>query len=156
MHSRRLVASAVLGAALIAVGLGAHGLKAQDADPIAARDDAMDAIGDEMKGLAAIAKGERPFSGPEVKEAGETIAANLDEAQHLFPEGSTSPESRAKPEIWETPDDFREKLEEARSAAVSLAEVGANGQEDAYRQALMDLGGACKACHEQYRAPEDS
>ncbi|QPC43140.1 cytochrome c [Kaustia mangrovi] len=156
MFSKRLTVPAALCALILGLAVGSHAPSAQDADPIKAREDAMKAIGKQMGALAAIVKGESAFSGPAVEQAANEIDMQLKTARDLFPEGSTSPDSRAKPEIWETPDDFMAKMDDAEAAAAKLADVGANGDEGAFRQAFMGLGGTCKACHEKYRKPEDS
>ena len=60
--------------------------------------------------------------------------------------------SRAKANIWETPDDFAAKFQamaDASAAIIDASDAGAVGA------GLGALGGSCKACHETYRGPKN-
>jgi cytochrome c556 len=121
------------------------------ADAFQERHMAMEAVGDAMKPLAAIAKKEAPFDAAVVKANATTIAENLEKAATLFPAGSGGGESRAKPEIWTDPAGFEKGMKDAHAAAVALQSVS---DEAAYRPALGALGGNCKSCHDMYRLPK--
>jgi cytochrome c556 len=71
----------------------------------------------------------------------------------LFPEGSEHPKSRAKPEIWTDPSGFTfaiKRLETTAAALAAAAQKGAN-----VPQAANELFAACKACHDNFRIPEE-
>ena len=70
----------------------------------------------------------------------------------LFPIGSDVGETRAKPGIWENPDDFRSKVVEYQQAAEALLEIAKSGDPDKVNDALRVAGRACAACHRPYRA----
>jgi cytochrome c556 len=126
---------------------------ASGTDTIKARQQAMENVGDAMKALAAIAKGEAPFDASIVAKNAGTIADRLEKVATLFPEGSQEGdvETWAKPEIWADHADFDKTREAARAAAVDLQSVS---DEAAYRPALGRLGGNCKTCHDKYRRPK--
>ncbi|HBM58317.1 MAG TPA: cytochrome C554, partial [Citreicella sp.] len=74
----------------------------------------------------------------------------------LWPEGSSEMDmdgTRAKAEIWDNMDDFASKWAGFGEAASAMQQVAATGQE-AIGPAMGGLGGACKACHDTYRAPQ--
>ena len=71
-------------------------------------------------------------------------------ATTLFPAGSGGGESHALPAIWEDPEDFVERLGSFEAAAANLSDVVAAGGE--VMPAAMQLGQACKGCHDNYRA----
>ena len=106
--------------------------------------------------LGGIAKGEMDYDSAMVDAAAMNIAslAAMDRAT-LWIEGTeqgAAADSRAKPEIWSDPEGFGaafEKLETAASALVGASDAAAVGV------GMGDLGGACKACHETYRGPEN-
>lgn len=127
---------------------------AADADPISARQDEMEGVGDAMKALSGIAKKQAPFDAAVVKKNAEAIAAHLDKAKGLFPAGSEKGgmETWAKPEIWSNRADFDAKMQAAHEAALALAAVA---DEAAYPQALGKLGSTCKGCHESFRRPKE-
>jgi cytochrome c556 len=62
--------------------------------------------------------------------------------------------SRAKPEIWQDMDGFMAALEQADAAAKKVAATGEANDEAAFKMALGELGNACDACHEKFRAPK--
>lgn len=127
---------------------------ATETDPIQARQDAMEGVGDAMKALSAIAKKQVPFDAAVVQKNAKTIAGHLESAQKLFPVGSDKGgiETWAKAEIWANRADFDAKMKSAHLAAIGLAEVG---DEAAFMPALGKLGNACKACHEPFRRPKE-
>lgn len=71
-----------------------------------------------------------------------------------FAPGSEQGITRAKPEIWSNMTDFQEKLEEFRAAAAKLSDVASQGDAAASREQFVATGGACKACHDQYKSKD--
>ena len=126
---------------------------ASGTDAIKARQEAMKNVGDAMKALAAIAKGEAPFDAAVVAKNAGTIADRFEKVATLFPEGSQQGdvETWAKPEIWSDHADFDKTREAARAAALALQAVT---DEAAYLPALRQLGGNCKSCHDTFRRPK--
>ena len=105
-----------------------------------------------MKKLAPVFKGEAAFEGEMVAMNGAMAAENFMKAKELFPEGST--EGRALPVIWEQNDKFHGFFEDAISGAKAVEAAGAAGDEAAFKEAFMQMGGSCKSCHETFRKPE--
>lgn len=106
--------------------------------------------------LGGVAKGEMEYDSAMVDAAAMNIAslAAMDRAT-LWIEGTeqgAAADSRAKPEIWSDAEGFGaafEKLETAASAMVGASDAAAVGA------GMGDIGGACKACHENYRGPKN-
>jgi cytochrome c556 len=78
------------------------------------------------------------------------------EQGNWFPKGS-GPEAgktRALPDIWSKPDDFAaaQKLFADKAPALTAAITAKDA--DAVGKAFRELGGACKNCHDSFRAPE--
>ena len=143
-------------AAVAALAVGAASVATSSPEgtaAIKARHEAMEAVGDAMGPLGAIAKGEAPFDAAVVEKNAGTIAENLKKAATLFPEGSDSGdvETWAKAEIWSNSADFELKMQTARSQAEALQAVT---EEAAFRPALGKLGSSCKSCHQDYRRPK--
>ncbi len=124
------------------------------AGPIEERQAAMKNVGKAMGALAAIAKKEAPFDAAVVNTAATTLADNVKTAKGNFPEGSASgdKETWAKVEIWQNKTDFDAKADQAVAAAMAMAAVT---EEADFGAALGTLGGACKACHTDYRRPKE-
>jgi cytochrome c556 len=72
-----------------------------------------------------------------------------------FPKGS-GPESGAKtgalPTVWTRPDDFKAAAARFDAAIATLNAAAASGDVAAIRTAAGAVGGACKSCHESFRA----
>ncbi|WP_170984168.1 c-type cytochrome [Rhodoligotrophos defluvii] len=126
---------------------------AQD-NPAAQREKAMETIGDQLKVLVPIARGEAEFDGAKVNEAASTILTQLNRAEGLFPEGSGGGETRALPAIWEKPDEFAAALNRAKEAAAAVAEAGKTNDQAAFQESFKALGASCAGCHRTFRAPE--
>ncbi|MBU2962410.1 cytochrome c [Citreicella sp. C3M06] len=110
----------------------------------------------EMGGLAAMAKGDVEYDA----EAASAHAADLSTlmslhiADYFAPETSNADlpgKTRAQPVIWEDMDGFMEKATALNAAVETMAGAAGNGL-DALRPAVGQLGGTCKACHDDYRA----
>ncbi len=71
---------------------------------------------------------------------------------NAFPEGSDKGETRAKAEIWQDMPTFQQKGKDAYMATVNLVKAAEGGDKGAQIEAFKALGGACKACHKQFRA----
>lgn len=148
-RSRMLVVfSLALGAAAALAEAQAPAVNAE----AQARHAAMEQVGDAMKALGGIAKGQTPFDAAVVKQNATTIAEKLAEAEKHFPAGSDTGKTRAKAEIWTDRADFDRIMKEAQTSAAALAAVT---DEAKYRPALGALGTSCKSCHDMYRRPEN-
>ena len=92
------------------------------------------------------------------------IAANAAKLKALaadlptwFPKGSgpeTGLPTAAKPEIWTDADGFAAAAAKLQDEATKLAAVSAGGDMDAIKAQFRAAAGACKACHDKYRTPE--
>jgi cytochrome c556 len=123
---------------------------------VAARHAQMQMIGYHTGLLGGVAKGEMAYDAAMVDAAASNIAslAAIERAT-MWIEGTeqgVADDSRAKTEIWSDAEGFDaafEKLETAATAMVGAADAAAVGA------GMGDLGGACKACHEEYRGPKN-
>jgi cytochrome c556 len=78
----------------------------------------------------------------------------LDAFAHMgnsYPPGSDQGETKAKPEIWQNFDKVKDLAKNTREAASKLVEVSKGGDKEATMVAFKQLGGTCKACHDDFR-----
>ncbi|WP_414833053.1 c-type cytochrome [Afifella sp. YEN Y35] len=115
-------------------------------------------LGLEMHDLAAMAKGEKDYDA----EAAKTHAANLEALTHYSMAGLLAPgtsnedlpgKTRALPAIWDDMDGMHAKAEAYVAAVQNLNTVAGEGL-DQLRPAVGKLGGACKSCHDDFRAKD--
>ena len=103
-----------------------------------------------VKALVKAVK-EKDFAEIQIKVKG--IMENMDELVTLFPKGSISEKSRAKPEIWEKWDEFSKLPGTVKKAAQALGDAAKTKNEAEVEVKLKALGDACNACHRDFRAP---
>ena len=123
---------------------------AQDG-PIKERQELMKKTGGASKTVGEMLKGEKPYDAAAAEAAAKTVAGGMDTFATLFPEGSTSEDSSAKPEIWENKKDFEDWASSLKTAAMKAAEAAPGGM-DGFKTAWAEVGKHCKGCHEKYRA----
>ena len=111
---------------------------------------------DAMKGNSAAAKAikgaveTKDYATVEAKA--KDIMGTADKIVSLFPKGSTTGKTKAKPEIWEKPDDFSKAAKNLGKAASELASAAKAGNADDVDVKVKALGEACNSCHKQFRA----
>lgn len=114
------------------------------------RMDAMKEMKDATKALAAMAKGEAPFTAPEAVRQAERVAALSAEIPELFPDGSATGKSEALPEIWSRWSDFTSGAEAAAAKARAVAQAAGEGR-GAFAGAVAAMAGTCKDCHDTFK-----
>ncbi len=106
--------------------------------------------------MGAMVKGDMPWDDAAMKN----YADNLDTLMELdllrgFAAGTDKGTTRAKPEIWENMDDFKQKFADLRKAADELDDVVEDGGDrKAIAAAMGNAGKACKACHDEYKSKD--
>jgi cytochrome c556 len=117
------------------------------------RHDGMEAIGDANKALhRALGSSDIPTARANAAK----VAQLSQQASIWFPVG-TGPDvakTRAKPDIWQNSEDFAAKLRGFQTAARALQLAAGGNNIAAMNARFADLNGACKACHDRYRAEE--
>jgi cytochrome c556 len=116
------------------------------------RHEGMETIGNANKAIHR-ALGGTPDLGT-VRGNAAKIAQLAQRASGWFPAG-TGPDvakTGAKPEIWQNADDFAAKLRSFQAAARAFNAAASGSDVAAMRARFAELGQACKACHDKYRA----
>lgn len=103
--------------------------------------------------LEAMADNKKPFNKDEAARNAEFVALLSTVPKGFFGEG-TDKDTRAKPEIWKNRADFDAKMDKMTGEAAKLPAVVKAGDMGAFKKQVHDLGEACKACHDEYRAKQ--
>ena len=101
--------------------------------------------------LNAMATDKKPFNKDEAARNAEFVALLSTVPKGFFGEG-TDKDTRAKPEIWANRADFDAKMEKMNAEAAKVPAAVRLGDMAAFKKQMADLGAACKACHDEYRA----
>jgi cytochrome c556 len=124
MKIRTLLGAGALSAAAITAAFGHGGATGI----VKERMDAMSVMGDAVKSLSAMMRGETPYDAEAIRaEAGKIRQHAGESITRLFPEGSGGGPSEAKAEIWSSWDDFAAMAEELELLADGLARAADNG-----------------------------
>ena len=143
----------IIASAIAAFPLLAHADAADDA--IEAREGYMKMLAMNMGTLAGTAKGEIAYDAAAVTAAAANIEAlsTYNTLPALFVPGSgpaDGKETEALPAVWEKPEEFAKQYAGLQVAAAGAGAAVAGGQ-DKIGPVLQKLGGACKACHDDFR-----
>ena len=118
-----------------------------------------DFMNEQYDSLKAIKKAveQKDYSTVELKA--KDIMGSMDRLPEYFPKGSTGEKSRAKPEIWERPDEFKRDALKVKEVAGELAQAAAAKDEARVQTQFKALGpespfksGACFECHKEFRS----
>ena len=152
--------SRVLRTSVVAGGLGTLVLvgwasaqmpKAGSGDPIADRQRLMKLNGANWRDAQDKAKAGN-FEAIAVNA--ETIAVTGAHIPALFPQGSTSDKSSAKPEIWQKWDEFQQAATNLTTWAEQLRDASRAKDSAKVQEIMKEFGGkACGACHQPFRVP---
>lgn len=103
--------------------------------------------------MSQMAQGKIPYDAAEFEMRAARVAALAPMLAESYSEESrTVAGSKAKPELWANRADFDAKLKDLVDRSATLATVAKSGDEARSKQAFMDTAGACKACHDKYKA----
>ena len=113
-------------------------------------------IGKAMKGITRELKSGSPSLADVRRHAG-VIAGYAPQVVSWFPPGSgpeTGRRTRAKAEIWQDFDTFRQRARAFEAEAANFNRVAQTTDVEGMRAAHGELGNACKNCHDRFRGPE--
>lgn len=147
-------AAMAAGALALVAGLVAVPVGAAVDDPIKVRQAVMRSQGVHLGALGAIAKGEVPWT-PLAEAHAFAVVSFSAVIPSLFPEGSGTGDTNAKPEVWMERAEFEQKAANLNAMAMKLVEIAKGGDPAAIGAALGEVGGACGACHKRFRKPLD-
>jgi cytochrome c556 len=121
-----------------------------------ARHEHYEELGDAFKAVRDNARGDSP-DWAALQKAAQTVADGAVNQQQWFAKG-TGPEAgktRALPEIWSKPDEFTAAQKMFSDRAPKLLAAAQAKDAAAVQAAFREVGGACKNCHDNFRAPEE-
>lgn len=138
----------LLAAALPAAPAFAQTMKPED--QVRQRQSAYAVISHNFASLAAMAQEKKPFDRDEARRNALIVATLADYPRAFFGEGTDKGQTKAKPEIWQKREDFDGKMDRMIAEARKLPQAA--GDLASLKKAVGDTGGACKACHDEYKA----
>ncbi len=102
--------------------------------------------------LGAMAQGKVPFDAKSAADNAEIVVDMAKLPWAAFGEGTDVGDTKAKPEVWKQSAKFKEAAEKLQAESVKLAAAAKSGKEDAFKTAFSATAGACKSCHDDFKA----
>lgn len=120
------------------------------------RMDLMKGMGDAMKTMGAMLKGETPFEPAVVADKAGYLAEHAGRIPKLTPEGSNDKPSEALPIIWQEWDGYEQGADALAKEGGKLAEIAGNGADErAIKIQFAKVSNTCGSCHDKYRKPKE-
>jgi cytochrome c556 len=152
---RLIVASATVLASLLSLPAAAQFQKPEDA--IKYRQSAFTVMANHLGRVGAMAQGRVPFDAKAAADNAAIVVTMSKLPWVAFGEGTDKGlPNRAKPEIWKDSAKVKDLAEKMQAEAVKFESAAKSGNLDSVKAAVGDLGKACKACHDDYRAEKYS
>jgi cytochrome c556 len=125
--------------------------KRSPAEYVEDRQKLMKAHGDAWKNVQDSAKAGNL---PAVATNADAMANNAKQIPALFPEGSMTEKSKAKPEIWQKKSEFDAAAKRMETESIKLRDTARTGNATATNDILKDFGrNTCGSCHTPFRVP---
>ena len=125
--------------------------KRTPAEYVEDRQKLMKAHGDAWKNVQDSAKAGNL---PAVASNADVMANNAKQIPALFPEGSMTDKSKAKPEIWQKKAEFDASAKKMETESIKLRDTARSGNATATNEMLKDFGrNTCGSCHTPFRVP---
>jgi cytochrome c556 len=135
----------------IAAGCAGKSMSKGSGDVVADRQRLMKSIGANWMDIQAKAKAGN-IEGVAVNA--ENLALYSQEIPSLFPEGSGTEKSKAKPEVWQKWPEFQAAAKNLGTQAEKLRDAARAKNEQATQDIVKDFGrNACGTCHTPFRVP---
>lgn len=149
---KKTFAAIVTAAALVGTGAVAQDLPKE----VKARQGQFQIMAINLGILGGMAKGAIEYDAAAAQAAADSlVGVSMVNQAPLWAAGTDNMSidgTRAQPNIWENIDDVVAKWAAFGEAAKAMQAAAGTGQE-AIGPAMGAIGGACKACHDTYRAP---
>jgi cytochrome c556 len=152
---RLLLAAATVAGFATALPAAAQWQKPEDA--IKYRQSALTVMANHFGRIGAMAQGKAPFDAKAAADnaAIVSVMANLPWAAFGAGTDKGMP-NRARPEVWSDAAKFKSNQEKLVAEVAKLDSAAKSGNFDAVKTAAGAVGGACKACHDDFRAEKYS
>ena len=126
-------------------------------DAIKYRQSAFTLLGNHFGRVAGMAQGKIPFDAKVAAENTAVLVTLSKLPAAAFGEGTDKgAPTRAKPDIWKDGVKFKAAAEKMVAEVAKLDTAAKSGSLDAIKAAVGGVGGACKACHDDFRAERHS
>lgn len=104
-----------------------------------------------LEPLGLVARDRKPYNPSEFMAGALELQRLSTLPWAFFTADGNYPPTRARPEVWQTPADFRQAQEDFAVRVGELVQAAQGGQLEAVRPAVLAVQDSCKACHDRFR-----
>ncbi len=152
---RLIVATVATLATLVSLPAAAQFQKPEDA--IKYRQSAFTVMANHLGRVGAMANGRAPFDAKAAADNAAIVVTMSKLPWVAFGEGTDKGlPTRAKPEVWKDSAKVKDLAGKMMAEAEKFEVAAKGGNLDTIKAAVGELGKACKACHDDYRAEKYS
>lgn len=120
---------------------------------IKARQELMESFKKDLGTMGKMVKGETAYDAAAFRAAAENLAANAAKTQaHYTVPTADDSDSKAKPEVWSRPEEFKQEADTFSAAAAALKTAAASGRFEDVKKPFGRTAQSCKSCHSTFRA----
>jgi cytochrome c556 len=148
---KRLTMMAAVAVATLATALPAAAQFQKPEDAVKYRKGAFTVMANHFGRIGAMANGKVPFDAKATQFNAELVATLSVLPWAGFIDGTSSGDTRAKPEIWTEADKFKAAALKMQDELAKLNAAAKTGNLDQIKAAFGEAGKSCKACHDNYR-----
>lgn len=141
----------VFAVVLCSLSMAAHAQFQKTSDAIKYRQSIFNVLNVHTQRIGSVVKGEAPFDKAGIETNAAVIELLSKQLTHAFPAGSDGAPSKAKPEVWQDPGQFKQKMEDFQNAAVKLSAAARSSDMGVIKSSFNAVTQSCKACHEGFR-----
>jgi cytochrome c556 len=147
------IAAFVLVATAAALATPAMAQFAKPEDAVKYRQSALTVMATHFSRLGAMANGKVPFDAKQAAENAAIVETLSKLPWAAFGEGTDKAgNTKALPEVWSQQAKFKEASDKLIAEAAKLNAAAKVGTLDALKTAFGPAGGACKNCHDSFKA----
>ena len=124
--------------------------KAEEA--IKYRKSALFVMGTQFSQIGGMVQGKVPYNAKIAADSAAAVEVIAKLPWVAFGEGTDKGDTKAKPEIWSEGAKFKEAQDKLIAETAKLAAASKTGKLEDLKVAFAATGGACKNCHDSFRA----
>jgi len=147
---KKKIIAAVAAAAFLPLLASAQFAKTEDA--IKYRQSSLFVMGQHFGRIGAMVNDKIPFDAAQAKESAAVVNVVGKLPWAGFVPGSDKGATKARPEIWQDAGKFKAAQDRLAAALPKLAAATDTGDKAKIKEAFGDAAGACKNCHDDFRA----
>lgn len=149
----KAIAAFALAASVAALSTPAAAQFAKPEDAVKYRQSALTVMGTHFGRLGAMANGKAPFDAKQAADSAAIVEFMSKLPWAGFVEGSDKiGNTKALPEVWSQAPKFKEASEKLMGETAKLSAAAKLGTLDSLKAAFGSTGGACKNCHDNFKA----